>query len=300
MAASATIHHYIPQFYQRGFIADNTGLIWVYEKDKEPRQISVRKTGMEINLYGFTNQEKEFDTQIVESELASIDSDGAKAIHKLEKGLLLNKDERRNICKFVSVMWRRTLKHKKHAEDMAAGMMEKFFEEHNDDWLRQILQERIMSPARVEQLFNQQKAELEKIREQYIQQVPDFIFPNNALRSSIFENVLYAMDWAYFKSTPDTEFLTCDDPVAFNKGSGLKDRNAVIIFPLSRKLLLQAMWITNYRNDFHQLRDTDIRTLNRYTVCNAHNQVYASKKSNVIAGFVNKWIGSFESKGKVD
>jgi hypothetical protein len=300
MAASATIHHYIPQFYQRGFIADNSGLIWVYEQGKQPRQISVRKTGMDINLYGFTNRGKEFDTQTVESELAKIDSDGAKSIHKLEKGLLLNEYERRNLCKFVSIMWRRTMKHKKHAENMVAEMMQGFFEEHDDAWLRQRIQERVKSSAEMERIFNEQKAELEKIREQYMQQVPDFIFPNNTLRNSMFENVLYAMDWAYFKSTPDTEFLTCDDPVAFNKGSGLKDRNAVIIFPLSRKLLLQAMWITDYRNDFHQLKDIDIRTLNRYTVCNAHKQVYSSKKSSLMAEFVNKWIGTYESKGKAD
>lgn len=110
----------------------------------------------------------------------------------------------------------------------------------------------------------------------------------------MFERVLLAMDWVYFKSTPDTEFLTCDNPVVFNKGTGLKDQNAVIIFPLSRKLLLQAMWISNYRGSYVQLADTQIRTMNRYVVRNSLSEVYASKRSKILQNFVSKWIGSFE------
>lgn len=299
MTAPATKHHYIPQFYQRGFIADGSGLIWVYEKGREPRQLSVRKTGMEINLYGFTDRNKELDTQTVESELAKIDSDGADAIHKLEGGALLSEAERWNLCRFVSVMWRRTLKHKRQADVMSAETVRKFFEERDEEWVRQRIRERVSSEAEVDRLFEEQKAEFQRLREQYLSQVPDFLFPHNTLRASMFENVMNAMDWAYFRATPDTEFLTCDDPVAFNKGSGLKDRQAVILFPLSRKLFLQAMWISEYRNNFHQLRDAEIRTLNRYIVRNAHKQVYASRKSKVLVGFISKNIGAFEAARNV-
>ena len=77
--------HYIPQFYQRGFIADGSGLIWVYSKGCTPRLESVRKTGMGLNLYAFMNNRKELDTESVEKELAKLDTDGAAVIHKLEK-----------------------------------------------------------------------------------------------------------------------------------------------------------------------------------------------------------------------
>jgi hypothetical protein len=102
------------------------------------------------------------------------------------------------------------------------------------------------------------------------------------------------MDWAFFRSSQEVEFLTCDYPVAFNQGTGLKDPNSVIMFPLSKNLFLQAMWISEYRNDFAKLSDFDRRHLNRCIVQNAHKQVYASKKSNTFSTFVNKWIGSFE------
>lgn len=112
---TGTRQHSIPQFYQRGFIPDKTGLIWIYEKDAEPRQESVRKTGMEINFYGFTKNEQ-IDNESVENELQKIDDAGARLIHKLEKGKSLSDQERYTLSQFVSVMWRRTKEHKGEAE----------------------------------------------------------------------------------------------------------------------------------------------------------------------------------------
>jgi hypothetical protein len=254
MAGPSKKHHYIPRFYQRGFISDNTNRIWVYEKDREPRRYSVRKTGMEIALYGFTNKEDKFDTHTVEKELANIDNDAARIIKKLEGGFPLDDDERRRLCKFVSIMLRRTPKHKEVAEKMAGEMIPRFFEEHDEKWLYEEIKKRAKSGSDVEHIFEQQGIEFQKLREQYTSQVPDFLFARNTLRESVFERVMYVMDWAFFKATPETEFLTCDNPVAFSKGSGLKDREAVIMFPLSRQLFLQAMWISAYRNTYQRLR----------------------------------------------
>src|SRR5713226_6100366 len=100
---TGTRQHSIPEFYQRGFIRDKTGLIWVYEKDAEPRQKSVRNTGMEIDFYGFTKDEQ-FDNETVENELKKIDNTGARLIHKLEKGKSLSDEERYKLSQFVSVM----------------------------------------------------------------------------------------------------------------------------------------------------------------------------------------------------
>jgi hypothetical protein len=291
---TGTRQHSIPQFYQRRFIADGTGLIWVYQKHAEPRQKSVRNTAMGINFYAYT-QNNTVDTESVEAGLAKIDQIGARVMKKLEKGERIGDGERVNLAEFISVMWRRTVQHKSEAERKAAQMMPEFFEQHDEAWLVRELTKRGVSPGESSIPYEQQRLRLADVRTAYLNQVPDFLFPKNIVRSSMFERVLLAMDWVYFKSTSDTEFLTCDNPVVFNKGTGLKDTNAVIIFPLSRKLLLQAMWISNYRGSFVQLEDTQIRTMNRYVVRNAHRQVYASKRSKVIRDFVTKWIGSFEA-----
>jgi hypothetical protein len=292
---AGTRQHSIPKFYQRGFIQDKSGLIWVYEKDAEPRQESVRKTGMEIDFYGFTKN-GQFDNKSVENELQKVDHMGARLIHTLEKGKSLSDQERYQLSQFVSVMWRRRKKHKFEAEHNAASMMPNFFEQHDEEWLVNRLEKQGVQPGDGAHPFEQQRITLAKVRSDYLKNVPDFLFARNVVRNSMFEEVLYAMDWVYFQSTEDTNFLTCDNPVAFNKGTGLKDRDAVIIFPLSRKLLLQAMWISNYRASFVRLSDAQIRTINKYVVQNAHQQVYASKRSRVIRDFVSKRIGTLATR----
>jgi hypothetical protein len=253
---------------------------------------------MGINFYAFT-QNNTVDTQSVEARLAKIDQIGARLMKKLEEGERLEDGERFNLGEFVSVMWRRTVQHKSEAERKAAEMMPEFFKQHDEAWLVKELAKQGVSPGESPIPYEQQKLRLADVRTEYLNKVPDFLFPKNVVRNSMFERVLFAMDWVYFKSTPLTEFLTSDNPVVFNKGTGLKDENAVIIFPLSRTLLLQAMWISNYRGSFVQLADAQIRTMNRYVVRNALREVYASKRSKILQTFVSKWIGSFESAKKM-
>jgi hypothetical protein len=286
-------HHYIPKFYQRGFIRDKSNSVWVYEKDREPRQLSIRRTGMKIALYGFTNRLGEIDVETVERGLSRIDDYGAKVIQKIERKNPIDVKERRRLSRFVSVMWRRTPKHLDQANKMAAEMMPGFLESHDDAWLRRTIQDRFGSSSEAEMKYNESKTELQKIRDQYSREVPDFIFPTNTLRESMFERVMYFMDWVFFKASPETEFLTCDDPVLFSKGSGLKDREAVIMLPLSRKLFFQAMWISEWGNTYHSLDETQLGQLNEYVVRNAHRQVYSSKNSKEIAKLVDEQIATF-------
>lgn len=292
-------HHYVPQFYQRGFVKETNrdgnkeGLIWVYEKGKSPRKLPIKDTGMQIDLYALTDRNGSVDNITTEAELGKIDNKGAAAIQKLVKGAPITESERTDLCKFVSVMYRRTPKFKAYQTKMTAQMMPEFFELHNEAWLRQEMQKRASSPAQAERWFEQRRGELEELRKEYLRQPPDFLFSNNVLRDSVFEKVLFDMDWALFKSTPDTDFFTCDDPALFNKGSGLGDKqNAVIMFPLSRELFLQAMWITTYKGAYIQLSDSEVRKLNRDVVRNADFQVYASHKSGPLSLFIDKWIGT--------
>jgi predicted RNase H-like nuclease (RuvC/YqgF family) len=217
-------HHFIPQFYQRGFTADKDNRIWVYEKDKEPRRYFVRGTGVKHALYGFTNNRNQFDTETIEKELAKIDNDGAKVIQKLERGNTLKDKERARLCRFVSVMLRRTPKHKEQVDKMAAEMMPSVFDGLDEEWIRRMVNKRTSLADEADRLFEQEKAEFERLREKYMREVPDFLFPGNTVRDSNFEQVMYGMDWAFFKASPGTEFPTCDDPAFFNKGTGLKDR----------------------------------------------------------------------------
>lgn len=141
-----TRQHWIPQFYQRRFVTDGSGLIWAYGLDCEPRHEAIRKTAMAIDFYAFTKNEMR-DNRSVENALQKIDHMGARLIRKIDRREQLTDKERYNLSEFISVMWRRTAKHKEEAERRAAGMMPDFFEQHDEKWLISQLEKRAVAPG---------------------------------------------------------------------------------------------------------------------------------------------------------
>ena len=207
------IHHYVPQFYQRGFsTTDDKNKIWVYEKGRKPRRCSIRSTGMELDLYAFTDHAGSSDFASVQKDLAKLDDLAAKIIHRIEKREQLTSRDRTRLSRFASVMWRRTSKHRAKVNRMAT------------DLLPQVLRP-------LETLSNQlndaARSEIERIRREYPINPPQFLFAQHVLRESDFEQVMYAMDWAFFEPPLGGEFLTSDDPVLFSTGSGLGNKDAV-------------------------------------------------------------------------
>ena len=159
--------HWIPQFYQRRFTSDGSGLIWIYSLDSEPRHESIRKTGMAIDFYAFTKNEAK-DNRSVEDALQKIDHMGARLIRKADHGERLTDQERYELSVLVSVMWRRTAKHKEEAEQRAAAMMPDFFEQHDEDWLVSRLQKNQVALGGGAVPFEKQLAKLETIKSEYM------------------------------------------------------------------------------------------------------------------------------------
>ena len=75
-------------------------------------------------------------------------------------------------------------------------------------------------------------------------------------------------------------------------GAGLKNKDAVILFPLSSKLFLQCKWNSGWGNTFHFLSNEKIDYLNLWIVKGAHKQVYASEDSEEICLMVDQNIGT--------
>jgi Protein of unknown function (DUF4238) len=276
-------HHFIPQFYQRGFTPDRGSKIWVYQKGDNPRHRPVRSVGMQIDLYAF-RRSGQVDFGLVERELALLDDQAAKIIQKLEAGRQITDKDRSRLCKFVSVMWRRTPKHRDEVNASVVDLIPDVFEP-----LKQF----------EDQMTPEVRAEVERLRKEYSEKPPDFVFAHNVSRDSNFEEVMYRMDWVFFRAPLGKEFFTSDDPVMFSKGPGLGSPKAIIAFPLSRKLLLQCMWKSAWSNRFHELEPHEVDHFNLSTVKNAHKQLLASQKSEDIRQTVDQSLGAWNSKPKI-
>ena len=278
--------HYVPQFYLRGWTSSGEGLVWLYRKGRPPRRVSIRKAGQEPDFYAFTDDEGVYDGGSVEKELEKLDTAAAPVIKKIEDRAPITTAERELLSRFISVLWRRVPQHREVVNDTFRELLPACLERLREDFAAWRAAGK--NPERIDKL----EKEVQRIEELYGKEVPAYFFTNNLRRDSVFEEALARMDWAFLQATPDTPFLTCDNPVLYNEGSGIGDaERGIVLFPLSKELMLQAMWATSFRGACVPIPDAEVRRLNRYVVENAHREVYASVKSSGFMALVNKRMG---------
>jgi len=274
--------HYVPQFYQRGWTQNNEGLIWVYRKNEVPRRQSIsKKVGMEFNFYGDEVVEKEISDEALEDS-------AARVVQKIRNHNPITSDDKKSLSRFISVFWRRVPKHKLTVNEKCQEMLPAIVGKYRQE-ISALTPETKTQASRAAHLL----AELDRIEEQYTAELPDYFFINNIKRVSIFEDALFHMDWAFFEVKKDNPynnpFITSDAPVVFSKGCGIGDKEkGILLFPISKDLLLQAMWITSFRNAYVPINDVDVRRFNGYIAEEAHTEVYASKKSSGLMALVNR------------
>jgi len=284
-------HHFVPEFYQRGFIEDGSGLIWVYEKGRVPRQRSVKKgAGFEVNLYAFTNPDGSVNVESVERKLANLDSDAAAIIRKIDMGTPISVQERKLLCTFIGVMYRRTPEHRRVVREMAAETIPDLFDTVEAERFTPHFKNIDNLTAEQRQRLAQRYSEFLALKAQYSAEPPDFLFPSLVVNNSIFETLLERLDWAFFKSTPQKPFLTCDNPVVFNLSPRHK-QGGLLFFPLSRHTLLQAMGESSYGGTYRQLADRKVEILNQYVVRQAKEQVYSGRRDSGLEKFISRWLG---------
>lgn len=273
--------HYVPQSYQWGWTENDEGLIWVYRKNEVPKRLSIKKrVGMGINFYGDETVEKEVSDAAVESAAALV-------LQKIREHDPITPDDKKSLSRFISVFWRRVPKHKLTVDETCQEMLPAVVNKYRQE-ISAIVPETETQAARAAHLL----AELDSVEEQYTAEIPDYFFINNLKRASVFEEALFNMDWAFFEVKKDdpynNPFITSDSPVVWSKGCGIGDKEkGIVLFPISKDLLLQAMWVTSFRNAYVPISDVEVRRFNGYIVEEAHTEVYASKKSSGLMALVN-------------
>lgn len=274
--------HYVPQSYQWGWTENDEGLIWVYRKGEAPRRLSIKKrVGMGINFYGDETVEKDVSD-------AAVEQAAARVLQKIRDHAPTTPDDRKSLSRFISVFWRRVPKHRLTVNETCQEMLPAVVNKYRQE-ISAIVLETETQAARAAHLL----AELDRVEEQYTAEIPDYFFINNIKRASVFEEALFHMDWAFLEVKKDdpynNPFITSDAPVVWSKGCGIGDKEkGIVLFPISKDLLLQAMWTTSFRNAYVPIGDADVRRLNGYIAQEAYAEVYASKKSNGLMALVNR------------
>ncbi len=100
-------HHYLPQFYLRGFCP--AGDLWMYDREKgEIRRRNPKTVAVQKGFYAVRGPEGELDYAEVEKRLGVVETQAAPVIRKLDAGGALELKERYALAMFVALLKYRT------------------------------------------------------------------------------------------------------------------------------------------------------------------------------------------------
>lgn len=244
-------HHYIPQFYLKGFSIDRDHLYILdklAEEDKRIRHQTTESIAFQNNLYSFQAKDRGKDT--LEAAFAQMEGLAADIIRKVENKEELTVQERNDLALFISFLWIRVPNSKKKFERSTKELYEKT--------ARMSIQ---MTPKENLRKFFESRGE--KMTDEELDDLKDF--GSNEKRSIIKVDVpqnywikqmlamgleispaLEIADWEFKVAEKQFAFVTSDNPFLLLpsrpilpfEGVGLLTPGAKKIIPLTAKICL--------------------------------------------------------------
>lgn len=115
-------HHFLPQFYLKGFTGDD-GLLWVYDRERDEfRKQQPKDSAVQKDYYTYTDKDgvKHFD---IEQMLSMVEGEASGPLAKLDAGDPISEDERSWVAQFIAFLMLRTPETEKRVNEMVDGFM---------------------------------------------------------------------------------------------------------------------------------------------------------------------------------
>ena len=298
-------HHYIPQFYLKGFTDPRKeNCVWVYDKEEEklfpstPLNIAVEK-----DYHTMINEKSEADTETIENLYGFIESDASKVIQKIHIGEMLDEEDRSIFSLFVSSMLVRVPNYRKN--------IEKIFADSTLDNLLSLAKNETAFTESYEEFLKKTGTSpdisLDDLRKYTLDGEYDIITnPQVSLAMSISQllhlpQVFLQMKWAFIRSESERMFLSSDNPLFFwdpthdpdsFSGVGLMNKNIEVSLPLSNEICAVGGWETPGDYNVIPGKTQLVNNLNRRTAGASLRFVFSSIKSDALLRFVLKYKNS--------
>lgn len=241
-------NHYLPQFYLKSFLNNDSGVFWVYHKGKnDPIPQTPINTGIEKNLYNIKMEDGTIDDSIERNVLSPLESEASSIIENLVKNKSQIKDEDIPIlASFLSFMATRIPRQIEMIREMGTVFAECIQSDlaKKPEEIENILKE-LKASKKIDE--NLTTVEAQKI----LSEAPDkFNISMNKKAATgislistrdIFYELIH-MNWCVYRSPSKIYFITSDCPlvtfVLDDKdnalfGAGIKLKNVQITFPIS-------------------------------------------------------------------
>ncbi|MCX5846462.1 MAG: DUF4238 domain-containing protein [Deltaproteobacteria bacterium] len=270
-------HHYLPQYYLKGFTESEDNMLWAYEKG----------TGTKFNtqIKGLANITN-FYSEDIEQYLANdIEGPANTVLDKIRSRHQINDDDKYIFAEYMAVMWKRVPRAKEDLKKMAPRLADGIAKKMSAD-LGNILDDK---PEKAE-FLEKRKREIDDILATYAVDPPKEIWLENIPpeRTPRIVETIKAMTWVFWEFDQQPVFLTCDNPVFYFTGMGVGRRDSEISFPISSHVVLWATWRIDLPRNFIQASTQVVKEMNRRTVHNASRYVFHSRDERWIIPFIKK------------
>jgi hypothetical protein len=284
--------HFLPQFYLRYFLdpeapAEQEPYVWVFEQSKHRWRRRAPKNVASLRHYYAYHDENGQLVNIIEPNLAAIESFGAALIRKLEAREILTEREQMRFAFFVALLTVRTPQHRELTElylhrkgrDVVMDMIQ-HWREHPAEF--ESIQHRYQEKTRRDMAMN-----IDELEEHAPKIVPSpagllgySLVPAFALAERLFE-----MTWRFYFTEDENKLIICDHPGEFalpestteESFQGFFTQDAEFHVPLTPNLVFAAH-DNGFERAFGGLLDRDkVALLNRRMARRADQFVVSSK-----------------------
>jgi hypothetical protein len=253
-------NHYIPQKYLKGFCTN--GKLCVYVKDgTKPFYTNPRNVGSENKLY---SDELEKYLQ------RNIEHPSDLVIQKIQERIPLSSEEK---SKFVDYLVTLTIRNPTQKEEVI-----EFVKEKSDISINKIetnLQSINRSTPEEEYKYQGYLSSIERIKRNGInaRDVWSHFIKQSPLLGM--KQILVSLNWYFAFHPTKNVFITCDNPLYYNKILGLGNTGAEVFFPINNRIMLWMNWRV-LKERYFEANNTFIIEANKRICLNAYKQLYFS------------------------
>jgi hypothetical protein len=241
-------HHYLPQFYLRGFCRGN--VFWIFDRETgEYRSQTPIYTTVQTHFYSIRYEDGSKDHRL-EQLLSQVESSVAPVITKADNEGILSPDEKQIMSLFAGLQISRVPDYEKQHDELRRGILERLGDDVAPATEQEIADAPSVIPAEEAGPRISAYDLVQNLKE--IENNPD-LSHNDFLRMILpmaknASEVLLQMSWIIVHAPSDTAFITTDcpfqtlSPIGFDRsgleGYGIATPGAVKIMPLSNKSCL--------------------------------------------------------------
>jgi len=267
-------HHEIPKYYLKGFCAQSSPFLWVFERGKpfapgdksgknNPVQKSVSRTALRNDGYAIPvpNQQPDYS---YETRLQKEENKAHDVIEKIRKRKPVDMSDKKVIARYIGMMRKRLERRDIVARQILDAQINSL---PWDYWQRELAFrgkfDRALEVAKAKESLFSEDAKTTLLRESMV------------LPYKMSETVLLDMTWNFLVAAKDEYFVTSDNPIIYDENRGLS--KSPLIFPISQHVMLFSQWSQGEDLSYKTIYAEETRKFNTVIIGCAIKEIYSPK-----------------------